>query len=341
MRKDKLTILTKLLEENLQDKEKTESALQENLNRISEIDSFLDTIYNNEKSDFQVFSPRSAESIHKEKIEKVKAERDGLKYSNNSYYQKLRKIEKEIESLSLVIEESKDTDQKMHLAVLDIQEKERVRIARELHDSSLQNLTHLIHTLELSSLFIDQDPIRAKLELSACSQNLKQIIDEIRDTIFNLRPMSFDDLGFEQCIENFIDVLRQQFKNYQIIFNIDDVSMDLDDTDQKNAYDLFLVTVYRVIQEAMTNSLKHSNGNTVELYIQKSRKELLIKIIDNGEGFVLDREMVLSDENSENKDNKHFGISIMRERIYLLGGKLEIDSKPGQGTLVFISVPLP
>lgn len=338
MRKDKLTILTKLLEENLQDKEKTESALQENLNRISEIDSFLDSIYNNEKSDFQVFSPRSAESIHKEKIEKVKTERDGLEYSNNSYYQKLRKIEKEIESLSLVIEEIKDTDQKMHLAVLDIQEKERVRIARELHDSSLQNLTHLIHTLELSSLFIDQDPIRAKLELSACSQNLKQIIDEIRDTIFNLRPMSFDDLGFEQCIENFIDVLRQQFKDYEIIFNIDDVSMDLEDTDQKNTFDLFLVTVYRIIQEAMTNSLKHSNGNTVELYIQKSEKELLIKIIDNGEGFVLDREMVSADEN---KDNKHFGISIMRERIYLLGGKLEIDSKPGQGTLVFISVPLP
>ena len=341
MRKDKLTILTKLLEENLQDKEKTEKALQENLNRISEIDSFLDSIYNNEKTDFQVFSPRSAEIIHKEKIEKAKEERDNLEYSNNSYYQKLKKLEKQIKNLSMVIEESKDTDQKMHLAVLDIQEKERVRIARELHDSSLQNLTHLIHTLELSSLFIDQDPIRAKLELSACSQNLKQIIDEIRDTIFNLRPMSFDDLGFEQCIENFIDVMKQQFKDYEIIFDIDDVSMNLEDTDQKNTFDLFLVTVYRVIQEAMINSLKHSNGSTVELCIQKSEKDLLIKIKDNGEGFVLDREMVLSDEKSENKDNKHFGISIMRERIYLLGGKLEIDSKPGQGTLVFISVPLP
>lgn len=339
MRKDKLTVLKKLLAESLQDKEKIESALQKNLNRISEIDSFLDSIYKDEKSDFQVFSPRSAESIHREKIEQVKNEKEKLEYSNDSYYQELGKIEKQIESLSWVIEESKETDKEMHLMILDIQEKERVRIARELHDSSLQNLTHLIHTLELSSLFIDQDPVRAKLELTSCSQNLKQTIDEIRDTIFNLRPMSFDDLGFSQCIENFVDILRQQFKDYEIVFDIDDVSMDFTDTDQKYTFDLFLVTVYRVIQEAVTNSLKHSNGNKVELYLQKTEKELLIKIIDNGRGFAVDS--ASSDKKDKSTDKKHFGISIMRERIYLLGGKLEIDSKPEQGTLVFISVPLP
>lgn len=339
MRKDKLAVLKNLLEENFKDKEKIEIALQQNINSISEIDSFLNSIYSNEKSDFQVFSPRSAETIHKEKIEKVKKEKEELENSNNSYYQQLGKIEKQIEKLSVIIEEIEDTDKKMHITILDIQEKERVRIARELHDSSLQNLTHLIHTLELSSLFIDQDPIRAKLELSSCSQNLKQIIDEIRDTIFDLRPMSFDDLGFEQCIENFVDVLKQQFKNYEIAFEVDDISRKFEDEDAKNTFDLFLVTVYRVIQEAMTNSLKHSNGDKVELSIKKNEKDLLIKIIDNGEGFILDKE-IPSDKN-ENTDSKHFGISIMKERIYLLGGKFEVNSKPGQGTSVFISVPFP
>lgn len=340
MRKDKLEVLKDLLEENLKDKERIEIALQQNINSISEIDSFLNSIYSDEKSDFQVFSPRSAETIHKEKIEKVKKEKEELEDSNNSYYHELGKIEKQIEKLSVIVKEIEDTDKKMHLTILDIQEKERVRIARELHDSSLQNLTHLIHTLELSSLFIDQDPIRAKLELSSCSQNLKQIIDEIRDTIFNLRPMSFDDLGFEQCIENFVDVLKQQFKNYEIVFEVDNISRSFEDADVKSTFDLFLVTVYRVVQEAMTNSLKHSNGDKVELSIKKNEKNLLIKITDNGEGFILDKE-IPSDRKSENTDNKHFGISIMKERIYLLGGKFEVNSKPGQGTSIFISVPLP
>lgn len=332
MNEEKLVILEELLEESLQDKKKTQVKIEKNLNRISEIDSFLDSIRNHEESDFKVFSPRTSESLHKDEISKVNEEKIILNNSNDSYFKELNKIDDRIEKLSFLIRENKKTDDNMHLAFLDIQEKERSRIAKELHDSSLQNLAHLIHNIELASLFIDQDPVRAKLELASCSQSLKQIINEIRDTVFNLRPMSFDDLGFKQCIENLIDNLKRQYKDYEIDYDVDEISYDNIDSARKDVFILFLATVYRVIQEAMMNSVKHSNGSKLELSVKKDSEKLLIEVIDNGKGFSID---------IDNSDNNHFGISIMRERVCLLGGKFEINSKLEQGTKIFINVPLP
>lgn len=86
-----------------------------------------------------------------------------------------------------------------NLTIFKVQEEERQRIARDLHDTSLQNLTHLIHKIELSSLYIDKDPIQAKLELSIVEKSLRKTIEEIRNIIYDLRPMSFDDLGLKNA----------------------------------------------------------------------------------------------------------------------------------------------
>lgn len=329
MKVDELPILEELLEESLQEKKKIDDSLQENKNRIAEIDSFLNTFKGSEESDFKIFSPRTAESIHRDKIAEVNEEKNLLKNRNDSYYNDLRTIENRIEKISLLIQENKKINKDMHLTFLDIQERERSRIARELHDSSLQNLVHLIHIIELSSLFIDQDPIRAKLELTSCSKSLNQTINEIRDTIFNLRPMSFDDLGFKQCIENFIFNAKKQYRDMEVVYDIDNISDINISSNKKDIFNLFLVTIYRVIQEAMLNSMKHSDGDKLDLSVKKSNNTLVIEVIDNGKGFSV-----------EDVDDKHFGISIMKERIYLLGGKFELNSKPGQGTRVFITVPL-
>ena len=227
----------------------------------------------------------------------------------------------------------KSNQQLTQLKVLDIQEKERSRIARELHDSSLQDLTHLIHMIELSSMYIDKDPISAKLELESCSQSLKKIIGEIRDTIFNLRPMTFDDLGFKQCIQNDILELQLQHKNCEITCECDDFVIVKDD-EKAEIYNLFLVTLYRVIQEALINSLKHAEAGKVHLSIKENEQEIVVEIIDDGKGFDINRV-------AEDSDNKHFGMSIMYERIYLLNGTIEIDSDINVGTKIGIIVPKP
>lgn len=216
------------------------------------------------------------------------------------------------------------------LSVLDVQEKERSRIARELHDSSLQNLTHLIHELELSSMYMDDDIIRAKLELEACTQSLRKIIGDIRDTIFNLRPMTFDDLGFQQCIKNEIEDLKLKYPECQIIYDVDDIILP-DEKEERDIASLFLVTLYRVIQEAIMNSIKHAKANIISLSVKETKNDLFIEIKDDGKGFCKDEVL--------NNNDKHFGISIMKERVSLLDGKMDIVTDFNSGTIITIEVP--
>lgn len=319
-----LTVLKELYDDAFHARDEIKDMLQSNLNRLEEISVFLNSVEQSETMDYKVFSPRSAENIHKDKIAEFKEEKAKLQNSNHYYYEKIEKYDKQLSDIKKLIKNISDDEKNEYrsLTILDIQEKERIRIARELHDSSLQNLTHIIHEIELSSMFIDQDPIRAKLELASCSQNLKHTIDEIRETIFNLRPMSFDDLGFKQCIENFVDVCKKQFKTTRIECEIDEI-------DESN---LYLATLYRIIQEAVINSLKHSEADKLILLIKNEGDKLIVNVIDNGKGFLVDN---IAEDNKE----KHFGLSIMKERIYLLNGSIEIDSKPDIGTTIEITVP--
>lgn len=331
MSDDKLSVLKELYDNTYNTREEVQGMIQNNMNRLEEISVFLNSVEQSETVDYKFFSPRSLENLHRDKIAEYKAEREKLQNSNNYYDEKLKTYEKQLIDIKKLIQTISDEkkDKYKNLTILDIQEKERIRIAREMHDSSLQNLTHIIHEIELSSKFIDQDPIRAKLELASCSKNLKHTINEIRDTIFNLRPMSFDDLGFKQCIENFVDVCRKQYKNFQIEYEIDDI-----DIINKEGTSLYLVTLYRVIQEAVINSLKHSYAEKLTFFIRDKGDRLFVEIIDNGKGFLIDN--ILKD--MDNKE-KHFGLSIMKERIYLLNGSLNIDSQPDAGTKIEIVVP--
>lgn len=209
------------------------------------------------------------------------------------------------------------------LDIIYIQENERQRIANELHDSSIQNLTHLIHMIDLSSMYIDQDPVRGKLELESCIQFLKVTIDEMRDTVFNLRPMTFDDLGFKECIDNLITNIKKDFKHFEIEYQVSEL---------KNVDQLILVTIYRIIKEIMINALKHSDGNKIILNVIQKEEYCCIDIADNGKGFSFD--------DLKEKRDKHFGISIVKERIDLLHGNISFSTEQKKGTEVKIRIPL-
>ena len=131
-----------------------------------------------------------------------------------------------MEKLNDVSENSSEFHMKQ-FSVLDVQEKERQRIARDLHDTSLQNLTHLVHKVELSSLYIDRDPVKAKLELATIEVGLRKVIDDIRNRIYDLRPMSFDDLGLRKTLLNLFSLINHegQFEMIADIDDIDDLSL--------------------------------------------------------------------------------------------------------------------
>lgn len=201
------------------------------------------------------------------------------------------------------------------------QELDRKRIASELHDTSLQDLTHIIHQLELSGLYIDVDPTKAKLELEDISNQLRKVIQDIRNTIFDLRPMSFDDLGLEEAIDEYILFIKKKY-NINFITHIDDVNY----LEEKKK-----LSIYRIIQECLMNSAKHSEAKTVNLKLKDLESEIIIIVHDDGVGIDQSKSLV--------GDNTHYGLAIIRDRINYLNGECSITSDKNKGTYIEVKIP--
>ncbi len=291
--------------------------------QIAEIDTYLDGILSKEQNDLQVFLPRKVENLYHDVIEQNKQKREKLVAECDEIEKFLHMGEVKLERLERIIANQSVLFHLKQLSVLDVQEKERQRIARDLHDSSLQNLTHLVHKVELSSLYIDQDPVKAKLELATVESGLRKVIDDIRNRIYDLRPMTFDDLGLKEALLKLFVVLNQDEK-YKIETDIDDINADLSDSETE----LALINIYRIIQECVQNSISHSKGDWISVSLKDEKKFYKISIQDNGVGFDL-KEAI--------KKNRHFGLLVVEERVFLLNGNIQINAE--NGTSILIEIP--
>ena len=207
---------------------------------------------------------------------------------------------------------------KNRMQIISVQENERKRIARDLHDTVLQNLTHILHQVELSQMYMERDTVKAKLELLSAQQNTKNAIEEIRNIVFDLRPMSFDDLGFKETFDNFYDLITR-YSDFEVVFDVDDIT-------GKSEY--YLLTIYRIAREALMNALRHSGGNKIVFRCKNDGKRILLTVEDNGKGF----------DSSKLKEKNHYGLAVIRERVGLLDGTFQIVSD--NGTKVIVDVPL-
>ena len=316
---EKKEMLDKLYDDFLKEKESIQNEIDDCKNKISEVDSYINSITGMEDSDFKVFSPRDVESIYKDSLEQNRNLKSKYENDYKIYLKKREKIDRRLNKIEKLLLDYGDATQ-----IFDIQEKERQRISRDLHDSSLQNLTHTIHKLELASLYIDKDPIQAKLEIAEISKDIKAVIEEIRNTIFDLRPMQFDDLGLKESVEQLIQKIK---KDSSI-----DIKCDIDENINCNDKNI-LLTIFRIIQECINNAIKHSNGSLIDLKIKNIDDRFDIIISDNGEGFNVNE--ILSE-----KAKRHFGLMILEERVNILNGTINIESEIEKGTKVHVHLPL-
>lgn len=310
---DDYNILVDVINELRQEILKLDNQIECNSRCVKEADVYLKDFI--EPEDLKVFNPRNMETVHREEIQRtLKAREDCIK-QNEQLSKKRDVLSARVDKLESIFNR-KDSE----ITVLKIQEEDRQRIARELHDTSLQNLTHLIHKIELCSMYIDTDPVQAKLELSVVSKHLKETIDEIRGTIFDLRPMTFDDLGMKAAIERLLISINEN-NCFEIDSDIEDVSCETN---------LVMVSIYRIVQESLANIVKHSEAKKVKFSFKKINEKCVIDIKDDGKGFI---------QKDVNGD-KHFGILLMKERVNLLNGEITITSEEGVGTGIHIEIPL-
>ena len=267
---------------------------------------------------------------NKEQIINVDSEKKGMNQSEIEKVQKqYDKVEKQMDVqknnvniLEKILND--DISYVKQYSVLDVQEKERQRIARDLHDTSLQSLAYLVYKVELVSLYMDKDPVKAKLELAGFKNDIKRVIDEIRNYIFDMRPMSFDDLGIRETLEKLFNMLNPDEK-FIIEYEIDDLK-----NESKNPQiNLFLITIYRIIQECIQNAIQHSEGTKIYVSLKKKNDKYEIIVKDNGQGFNI--------KEAFHKD-KHFGLSVLHERVFLLNGEININT--AHGTSITIEIPI-
>lgn len=215
--------------------------------------------------------------------------------------------------------------------ILEAQEKERSRIACDLHDTVIQNLTNLAHKAELSIKLIDQDVIEAKLELQIMIHTIRSAINDIRRIVYNLRPMAMEDLGLCVAIQRFLEIFE---KDHKI-----EIKLDLEERVEHIANSIVSITFFRIIQEACSNAVKHGQASKIFVCLSCTEDMIYLKVKDNGNGFKVEEKLCQGTEYRRNS-NTGFGLSIMKERVYLLSGNINIESLPDEGTEIFVQVPV-
>ena len=210
----------------------------------------------------------------------------------------------------------------LELWIVETQEAERRKIARELHDGPAQSLASMLIRLDLIMRMIPEDAIQVRHEL----QNLKTIgaesLTDVRSIMYDLKPTLMHEQGLAST-------LQEYFNEYEAKY---DFLIDYVVFGQQRQLDLALeVGLFRLVQEAITNVRKHAGVNKALVKLEDRGSMLTLVIKDEGCGF---------DPNEIGKQRESYGIMGMKERVQLFGGELQILSRPEEGTQIIIKVPL-
>ncbi len=202
--------------------------------------------------------------------------------------------------------------------VIITQEDERRRIARELHDSTSQNLTSLILGLRLMEAKCEQCVAQAKV--TDLRQVASRTLDEVHEISTRLRPRVLDDLGLAAALERLAHEWQARYK----------IPVDLAIRLDERLPDEVETAIYRIIQEALTNIARHAQSRSASIFIERRENMVRAIVEDDGIGF---------DINTKRGEH-HLGLLGMRERAELLNGTLTIESTPEHGASIFIEIPL-
>jgi PAS domain S-box-containing protein len=209
--------------------------------------------------------------------------------------------------------------------ILDAQENERKLVAQEIHDSISGDLAAIKICLEEKLHKMKGDPPGNAISLEKIISTIEDTIRETRRISARLRPSMLDDLGLFSTIDWFCRDFEKYHPEIRMVRRLE---IEEDDVPEQ-----LKVVVYRIMQEAMNNVAKHSDADRMDISLVKFGDELKLSVQDNGCG--LDFEKIRSNPNPLSG----YGLSNMRDRAEICGGKLEINSKPGAGTAIHLTLP--
>ncbi len=212
------------------------------------------------------------------------------------------------------------------IKIIEAQEEERKRVAREIHDGPAQSMSNIVIKAEICERLMDKDVNEARKELQNLKKVMRDGLQEVRKIIYNLRPMALDDLGLLPTLERYVVSFKEetgidvQLRSRAINEEIKPV---------------ISLAVFRIVQESLNNVLKHAQAKRVSILLEHVNQKLIIIIADNGVGFNTKNVKIIEPESTGG-----FGLFSMKERVTLLEGEVDIVSQVGVGTKITIHIPL-
>lgn len=204
--------------------------------------------------------------------------------------------------------------------VVNAQESERKRLSREMHDGPAQALSNFILQTEIAMRLFDTDAAKAKEELTSLKMAALNTFQKVRNFISELRPMMLDDLGMVPTVKRYVESFKEQTGV--------DAQMAMTGTERR--LEPYLeVMIFRALQELMGNAVRHGQANQIKVHMGVEDQLVKISVDDNGKGF-----------NPEAAaESSGLGLKVIRERIEMLGGSMEIGSVLGQGSTISLQIP--
>ncbi len=209
--------------------------------------------------------------------------------------------------------------------MINSQEAERQRLSRQMHDGPAQALSNFIVQAEIASRLFELDKEKAKFELENLKNSAMGTFQKVRNFIAELRPMMLDDLGLIPTMKKYVETFREQ-QSVEVTITVKGA--------EKRFEPFIEIMVFRAMQELMGNAVRHNQDQPVkiQLTIQLILDENFVKMIvsDNGKGF----------ESKQAASSSGLGLKVIKERVEILGGYMDVDSAVGQGCRITIQMPI-
>lgn len=202
------------------------------------------------------------------------------------------------------------------------QENEKNRIARDIHDGPAQTIASLVIRSDIIRKLIEKDSPNTTIykEIEQLKFQLRSVIKEIRKIMYDLRPTSLDELGFSSSIHGLISKTEEDC-NIKFSVSIDEES-EIKNSNLK-------IICFRIIQESLNNIIKHSKAEKAYIYVKITTDYIDMIVQDNGVGF----------DTTKINSADSFGLSSLKERVALVNGNVNIDSKFSKGTAINVKIP--
>lgn len=275
-------------------------------------------------------------SIFRERENNLKRRRNDLERQLRTLEETIVRAEKLVSQMGVVLGyltgdlskigealESAKQHQLMGLKVIQAQEEERKRVAREIHDGPAQSMANVVLRSEIVEKMLKNERVlEAQMELHELKEMVRMSLADVRRIIFDLRPMALDDLGLVPTLQKYIRTCEERMET-----SIDLVVFGVEPTLRSSVK----AAIFRLVQECLNNVEKHAKAKSVQVKLEFVQDSLSLVVKDDGIGFDLDERMGTGGS---------FGLLGMKERTQLLEGQIEVQSAPGDGTKVLFQIPL-